>query len=69
MKWLRKNKIYKLFSKEKVKNYILTVKSLKENRKEKMDKFHYANNFNTSQSKHFCHGDTKGQITNWKKSH
>lgn len=52
-------KKYKLLPKERVENYILAVKSVKENRKEKMNRFHYINIFSTSLSKNPYHGDIK----------
>ena len=55
---IKKNKIYKLLSKDWAENYILTVKLLKEN-EDKMDRFHNTNIFNASLSKNPYHRDTK----------
>lgn len=48
---IKKSKIYKLLSKGRAENYILTIKSLEENNKGKMDRFHSTNIFNTFLSK------------------
>ena len=55
---IKKNKIYKLLSKDWAENYILTVKLLKEN-EDKMDRFHNTNIFHASLSKNPYHRDTK----------
>lgn len=54
VKWLRNNKKHKLLL--RVENYILTIKSLKENKTEKMYRFHYTN---TSLFKNPYHRDIK----------
>lgn len=61
---IKKNKIYKLLSKDWVENYILTVKLLKENKEDKRDKFHNTNVFNASRLKILIIEIQKSQITN-----
>lgn len=55
---VKKNKIYKLLSKGRIKNYTLTVKSLKV-QKDKVGTFHNTNIFNTFLYKNPYHGDSK----------